>query len=65
MPANPMQPIADATAAIEQRQKRREHAALEHRGAIALEIIADEVTMMRAEMTVMRTLMAHLAAPKR
>jgi hypothetical protein len=37
---------------------------MEFRGAAAAEVIADELTLMRAEMTVMRTLLAIIAAPK-
>lgn len=61
---DPLKPIHDAKVAIERRQKQREAYQLEHRGAIAGEIIADELTLMRAEMTVMRFLLATIAAPK-
>ncbi|MDB5937582.1 MAG: hypothetical protein JWQ01_4926 [Massilia sp.] len=64
MPTNPMQALEDATSTIEARKKRRENMAVDHRSFVALEALADEVTMMRAEMTVMRGLMAMMAAPK-
>jgi hypothetical protein len=59
---NPLQPIQDARAEIEIRQKRRQNVQLDFRGAAAAETIADELTLMRAEMTVMRELLAMIAA---
>jgi hypothetical protein len=59
---NPLQPIQDAKAEIEIRQKRRQNIQLDFRGAAAAETIADELTLMRAEMTVMRELLAMIAA---
>jgi hypothetical protein len=58
---DPMQPIYDAKEAIEVRKKQRQHAQLDFRGTAAAEAIADELTMMRAEMTVMRGLLAQIA----
>jgi hypothetical protein len=59
---NPLQPIQDARAEIEIRQKRRQNVQLDFRGAAAAETIADELTLMRAEMTVMRELLGMIAA---
>ena len=58
---DPMQPIYDAKEAIDMRNKQRQHVQLDFRGAAAAEVIADELTMMRAEMTVMRGLLAQIA----
>jgi hypothetical protein len=57
-----MQPIYDAKEAIDMRNKQRQHLQMDFRGAAAAEVIADELTMMRAEMTVMRGLLAQIAA---
>jgi hypothetical protein len=62
--SSPLQPIQDAKAAIEMRQKQRESVQLEFRAALAAETIADELSLTRAEMTVMRTLLAMIAGPK-
>jgi hypothetical protein len=59
---DPMQPIYDAKEAIDTRNKQRQHVDMAFRGAAAAEIIADELTMMRAEMTVMRGMLAQIAA---
>ena len=61
---SPLQPIHDAKIAIEARQKQRQTLHIEHRAAVAAEVVADELTLMRAEMTVMRSLLAIIAAPK-
>ena len=58
---DPMQPIYDAKEAIEARNKQRQSMQLDFRGAAAAEVIADELTMMRAEMTVMRGLLAQIS----
>jgi hypothetical protein len=58
---DPMQPIYDAKEAIDTRNKQRQHLQMDFRGAAAAEVIADELTMMRAEMTVMRGLLAQIA----
>lgn len=54
--SNPLIHIDQARGEIAQRKKRREAIQLEHRGALAAEEIADEVWMLRAEMSVMREL---------
>jgi hypothetical protein len=61
---NPLQPIHDAKIAIEARQKQRQTLQIEHRATVAAEVVADGLTLMRAEMTVMRSLLAIIAAPK-
>jgi hypothetical protein len=62
--SNPLQPIHDAKVAIESRQKQRQTLQVDFRAFSAAETIADELTLMRAEMTVMRTLLTIIAAPK-
>jgi hypothetical protein len=59
-----MQPIYDAKETIDMRNKQRQHVDMTFRGAAAAEVIADEMTMMRAEMTVMRGLLAQIAATR-
>jgi hypothetical protein len=62
---NPLQPIHDPKIAIEARQKQRQTLQIEHRASVAAEVVADELTLMRAEMSVvMRSLLAIIAAPK-
>ena len=64
MATDPLQPIHDAKAAIAQRNKSRPGTSVEFKGPIALEAIADELTMLRAEITVVRTLLATIAAKR-
>jgi hypothetical protein len=61
---DPMQPVYDAKVEIERRNKLRNGVQLDFRGPAALETIADELTLVRAEMTVMRSLLAVIAAKK-
>jgi hypothetical protein len=63
--SNPQTAIEDAKQEIERRRKLRQGIQLEFRSPAALEMIADEMTMIRAEMTVMRALLATNAAAKR
>jgi hypothetical protein len=58
---NPLHHIDEAKRNLEQRQKQRESFPLEHRGMIAAETIADELTLMRAEIAVIRELLAAFA----
>lgn len=51
MVKDPMHAIGDAEIAIAARKPTREGTQLEHRGALALEIIADEMTRMNAEIS--------------
>ena len=62
MPNAPVEPVRKAEAEIAKRAKTREIVSLEHRGALATELIADEMTRVAAEMTVMRGLLAMIAA---
>jgi hypothetical protein len=65
MATDPMQPVLDAEKTIAARAGTREGTALEHRGALAAELIADEMTRVAAEMQVMRGLVALIAAKMR
>jgi len=56
--ADTMHPIAAAEHAIATRLHSREATQLEHRGALALEVIADEMTRLRAEVSTLRDLFA-------
>jgi hypothetical protein len=58
---NPLLPITEAEEAIEQRKQARESQRPEFRTHLALEAIADEMTRIRAEISVMRGLVAALA----
>jgi hypothetical protein len=60
--ADPLEPIHKAEAAIKDRARSREATGLEHRGALATELIADEMTRAAAELKVMRVLLATIAA---
>jgi len=55
MATDRLQPVHDAKAVIAQRNKSRATMQTEFRNAAAAEAIADELTLMSAEMTVMRT----------
>lgn len=58
-------PAADiARAEVERRQQLRQGVQLDLRGPAALEIIADELTLMRAEMNIIRNLLAGIAVRK-
>jgi hypothetical protein len=52
--SNPLRHIDDATRTIAARKTQRDATQLQHRGALAAELIADELTMIRAEMGVIR-----------
>jgi hypothetical protein len=62
--ADPLQPINEAKATVAARAQRRAQAPTDMRGAAAAETIADELTMIRAEMSVMRGLLAMIAAKR-
>ncbi|WP_156436554.1 hypothetical protein [Bradyrhizobium pachyrhizi] len=55
-------PVTDAEAAIAARKAVREANQIEFRSVQALEALADDVTRLRAEMTVIRYLLAGMAA---
>ena len=57
---NPLLPITEAEEAIEQRRQARESQRPEFRTHLALEAIADEMTRIRAEISIMRSLVAAL-----
>jgi len=59
--ADPMRAIGDAEIAIAKRKSTREATQLEHRGALALEIVADEMTRLHAEIQTLRILFAGYA----
>lgn len=58
---NPLLPITEAEEAIDQRRQVREMQRAEVRTHLALEAIADEMTRMRAEISVLRAAVAGLA----
>jgi hypothetical protein len=58
---NPLLPITEAEETIDQRRQMRETQRPENRTHLALEVIADEMTRMRAELTVLRTLVSGMA----
>ena len=60
--ADPLEPVRTAEAEIAKRVKTREGTQLEHRGALAIELIADEMTRVAAELKVMRGLLAMIQA---
>jgi hypothetical protein len=62
--SDPLQTIRNAEELIKRRNQQRQSIQLDHRGGIAAETIADELTMIRAEMTVMRELLATIAAKR-
>jgi len=62
MARNPAQHILDAEAAIAQRKKQIAGEAEDKRQPIAIEAIADELTMLRAEIKYLREAMAVIAA---
>jgi hypothetical protein len=57
-------PIGDAEIAIAARKATREANQIEFRSAIALEVLADDVTRLHAEMKVIRSILAGIAAKK-
>jgi hypothetical protein len=57
---NPLLPITEAEETIDQRRQLRETQRPENRTHLALETIADEMTRMRAELTVLRSLVSGL-----
>lgn len=62
--ADPLQAVHEAKATIAARAQRRVQAPADMRSAAAAETMADELTMIRAEMTVMRGLLAMIAAKR-
>jgi hypothetical protein len=62
--ADPMQPVNDAKEEVARRQARRQDATREIRPIVAVENIADDLTLLRAEMSVMRGLLAMIAAKR-
>jgi hypothetical protein len=60
--SNPLRHLEEAKKLVEYRKRARENHRLEHRGALAAEHISDELTLMRAEMSVIRELLASIAA---
>lgn len=63
--ADPMRAIGDAEMAIAKRKSTREATQLEHRGALALEIIADDMTRLHAEVQTLRILFGSYAVRPR
>jgi hypothetical protein len=61
-PKNPAQIIEDAETAVKARAAARQSSSVEYRKAEALEKIADEMTMVRAELHVLRSLFGNYAA---
>jgi hypothetical protein len=57
-------PVADAETVIAARKATREATQFDFRSGQALEVIADEVTRLHAEMRVIRYLLAGIAAKK-
>jgi hypothetical protein len=53
--------MQNAEAVIQSRRATREATQLEHRGALALEALADDVTRLHAEMQAIRILLAGMA----
>ena len=58
---NPLLPITEAEETIDQRRQMRETQRPENRTHLALEVIADEMTRMRAELNVLRSVVAGMA----
>lgn len=58
MPPDPLQPILDARKTLASRYQSRRAKSAQDRIASAIETMADEVTLIRAEMEIMRTLLA-------
>jgi hypothetical protein len=63
--ANPTFSVDDAQKVTASRRATREATQLEHRGALALEAIADELTMLTAEVKTLRSLFATYASHPR
>ena len=61
--SNPLEVIDAAKAEVEERRSRRDRFD-DDRQERALEAIADDLTMIRAEMTVIRELLATIAAKR-
>jgi len=61
---NPLLPITEAEEIIDQRRQIRETQRPENRTHLALETIADEMTRMRAELSVLRAAVVSLGAGK-
>jgi nuclear transport factor 2 (NTF2) superfamily protein len=57
---NPLLPITEAEEVIDQRRLARETQRPENRTHLALEVIADEMTRMRAELAVLRAAVLEL-----
>ena len=56
--------IRNAELAIQSRKATREATQLDHRGGLALELLADEVTKLHAEMQSIRFLLSEIAKKK-
>jgi hypothetical protein len=61
---NPLLPITEAEETVDQRRLIRETQRPENRTYLALETIADELTRMRAELSVLRAAVVSLGAGK-
>jgi hypothetical protein len=59
---NPLHHIQAAQEQVQKRQAQRHVGQVDMRGFLAAEVIADELTMIRAEMSVMRELVAMIQA---
>ena len=59
---NVLLPITEAEETIDQRKQLRETQRPENRTHLALETIADEMTRMRAELAVLRSVVSGMAA---
>ena len=57
--------IQNAESVIQSRKTTREATQLEHRGALALEALADDVTRLHAEMQSIRVVLMGMAARPR
>jgi hypothetical protein len=62
---NVLLPITEAEETIDQRKQLRETQRPENRTHLALETIADEMTRMRAELSVLRSVVAGMAGAGR
>lgn len=64
MATDPMHAITDAEKTIETRKRERLPISLDHRGFLAAEAIADELTRLVAEVKTLRYLFATYAAKR-
>jgi hypothetical protein len=63
--SNPLRHIDEASAVVQARKAQRTSTQLEFRAPQALEFIADDLTLIRAEMSAMRELLAMIQAKLR